>query len=201
MYVTFREYITEAFKDIGKLSTSELRKGQRLDVGDSGNFTLVDGRTFKTAISRIRDNDIAKMVRGEKYRGLSTLSIYGTSAYKSMKCYLGANNSSGYAIKSGELVSVFSTGGSSAKAILKDAIYNGAKTLDCYAEMDTNSNRISGMLYGLYSSVGFKVDTSKNAGGEYPVHNGVSMVYDNDGEVVHIEDNPTLVSVVVYMKL
>lgn len=73
--------ILEAFKDIGKLSPEQLRKGQRLNVNDPDNFTEVTGRVFYQAINQIRNNDIAKMNKGLPSKGLSTLSVYGVSDY------------------------------------------------------------------------------------------------------------------------
>lgn len=99
--------ITEDFRDIGKLSPDQLIRGQRLDPTDSENFTQVEGRVFFNVVSRIIKNDIA---RGDSARGLDTLTIYAVGDYNKMKCFLGKNNSSGYALtNTGELVSVFSS--------------------------------------------------------------------------------------------
>jgi hypothetical protein len=116
-----------------------------------------------------------------------------------MKCYLGVNNSSGYAIAHrDELVSVFSSQGSSGHAIVKDAINNGAKRLDCFAIRNNKTGNISGDLYRLYSMNGFKIDKSMNSGtpGEpYAIVNGVSDYVDDNGNV-HPEDP----RVVIFMK-
>lgn len=189
----FRELL-EKFTDIGKLSDEQLKKGQKLDP-QNDNFIEVDARVFYQAITRIKQNDIAK---GDKAKGLDTLTIYSVSEYKNKRCFLGNNNSSGYALgKDGELVSVFSTQGSSGKAIVQDAIRNGAKYLDCFAfRID---GKISGQLFDLYSKSGFKIDKGMNSGkpGEaYSIQNGVSDFVD-DNENVHPEDP----RVVIFMKI
>ena len=190
---TFKEYIEETFKDMGKLSDEELKKGKRLDKTAKDNFKKVDARVFYEAISKIKANDIAKK---DKAKGLETLTVYSPKEYKDMDCYLGKNNSSGYALHHEELVSVFSTQGSSGSAIVQDAIRNGAKRLDCFA---TRINgKISGQLYSLYSRNGFKIDTSMNSGkpGEaYTIIKGVSD-YVDDNEKVHPDDE----RVVIFMK-
>ncbi len=183
----------EAFKDIGKLTPQELMRGQSLKPGDN-NFTKVDGRVYYQAVTKIRQNDIA---RGDEAKGLDTLTVYGVLDYKKMKCYLGKNNSSGYCIKgNGELVSVFSSRGKSGKALMEDAIKNGANKLDCFAIRE--NGKISGDLYSYYTRFGFKIDKSMNSGtpGEsYSIQNGVSS-YVDDKEVVHPEDP----RVVIFMK-
>ena len=189
----FRDYLEETFKDMGKLSPDELKKGQRLDKTNKDNFTEVPGRVFYEAISKIKENDIAKK---DKAKGLDTLTVYSPNEYKKMKCYLGKNNSSGYALHGDELVSVFSTQGSSGSAIVQDAIRNGAKRLDCFA---TRTNgKISGQLYSLYSRNGFKINTSMNSGkpGEpYAIVRGISD-YVDENEKVHPDDE----RVVIFMK-
>lgn len=116
-----------------------------------------------------------------------------------MECYIGENNSSGYAIKDhDELVSVFSSQNASGDAIVQDAIKNGATHLDCFAIRDANGN-ISGNLYTLYSRNGFKIDKNKNEGkpGEpFSIEQGVSSYVDDKG-VVHPNDP----RVVIFMKL
>ena len=188
----FKAYIEEAFKDIGKLEPEELTKGQKLSNAE--DFKEVDARVFYNAISKIKENDLAK---GDARKGLDTLTIYSVNEYKDMNCYLGINNSSGYALHHGELVSVFSTQGSSGNAIVKSAIKNGAKRLDCFAARE--DGRISGALFNLYSKNGFKIDTSMNSGKEgeaYSIKNGISS-YVDENDVVH-EDDPR---VVIFMKL
>lgn len=191
----FREYkksIDEKFSDMGKLSDEELQKGNRITSND--DFKEVDARVFYNAISRIRINDIAK---GDKSKGLDTLTVYTIKEYKDMKCYLGSNNSSGYALHGDELVSVFSSQGSSGSAIVRSAIQNGAKRLDCFAERI--DGKISGQLYSLYSRNGFKIDTSMNSGkkGEpYSIQKGISSFVDDNGVVQ--EDDPR---VVIFMKI
>ena len=188
--MTFRE-LAEKFSDIGKLSKEELQKGQRISEDD---FKEVQPRVFCKAISKIKQNDIAKKDQG---KGLDTLTVYSVKEYSDMKCFLGDNNSSGYALHGNELVSVFSTQGSSGSGIVKNAIKNGAKRLDCFATRI--NNKISGQLYSLYSRNGFKIDTKMNSGktGEpYSIQNGVSS-YVNDNEVVHEDDE----RVVIFMKI
>ena len=186
----------EAFKDLGKLSPDELKKGQKLDPEDKWNFKQVSGRVFHQAITKIRQNDIA---RGDKSKGLNTLTIYSVSDYKKMDCYLGKNNSSGYCIAHGdELVSVFSSQGSSGHALMKSAISNGAKRLDCFAIRNPKTGNISGDLYKLYKKYGFKIDKSMNEGepGEpYSIVNGISSYVDDNGNV-HPDDP----RVVIFMK-
>lgn len=189
--------ILEAFKDIGKLSPKELMKGQYLNPNDPDNFKQVTGRVFFKAISKIRENDIAKLNKGLPSKGLKTLTVYNASDYNKMKCFLGKNNSSGYCIAhNDELVSVFSSQKSSGDAIMIDAVKNGAKRLDCFALK--NDNKISGPLFKLYSKYGFKVDKSLNSGKPdepYAIINGISN-FVNDKEEVE-PDNP---QVVIFMK-
>jgi hypothetical protein len=190
------EQILEAFKDIGKLSPEQLLKGQRLDPNDEDNFKQVNGRVFYQAISKIRSNDIA---RGDKAKGLDTLTIYNVSDYQKMRCFLGKNNSSGYCIAHGnELVSVFSSQKSSGKAIMKSAVENGAKRLDCFAIRNPETGKISGDLYKLYSKFGFSIDRSMNSGrrGEpYAITNGISDYVDSYGNV-----KPKDERVVIFMR-
>ena len=183
----------EAFSDLGKLSPEKLQKGQRLTPNEN-NFQQVNGRVFYQAVSRIRSNDIAK---GDQARGLDTLTVYSPKEYNSMKCFLGLNNSSGYALHGDELVSVFSTQGSSGNAIVQDAIKNGARRLDCFA-IRNKEGKIEGSLYTLYKRNGFQLDTTMNSGNEgepYSIQNGVSSYVDDDG-VVHPSDP----RVVIFMK-
>jgi len=183
--------INDSFKDIGKLSDEDLLKGQKLKTDD--DFNEVDGRVFYNIISKIKSNDLAK---GDKSKGLDTLTVYSVSEYNKMKCYIGINNSSGYALHGTELVSVFSSQQSSGDYIVKSAIKNGAKKLDCFAERE--NNKISGQLYSLYLRNGFKIDTSMNSGkdGEpYSIKNGVSDYVDSKG-IVHPDDK----RVVIFMR-
>jgi hypothetical protein len=190
---TFREYLAEKFKYMGKLSNDELQKGQKL-VNGKDDLIPVTGRVFLQAISKIRKNDMAK---GDDAKGLETLSVYSVNEYNKMRCFLGANNSSGYALKGKDLVSVFSTEGSSSKSIMLSAASNGAKTLDCFAIR--KNGKISGKLYELYSRYSWKIDTSMNEGKEgeaYSIVKGVSSFVDDDG-VVRPDDE----RVVIFMKL
>lgn len=190
-------YVLEAFKDIGKLSPEQLKKGQYLNPNEKDNFTLVDGRVFHQAIGKIKQNDIARGNQGLPSKGLKTLSVYGPAEYNKMKCYLGKNNSSGYCIAhKDELVSVFSSQKASGDAIMLDAVKNGARRLDCYAFR--REGKIEGPLYKLYTKYGFKVDTSMNSGkkGEpYAIVKGVSDYVNDSGGVE--PDNP---QVVIFMK-
>ena len=194
---TYKKYlVTEDFKDIGKLPPEKLTRGQYLNPNDKNNFVRVSGRVFFMAIQKIKQNDIARANTGLPSKGLETLSFYNAGEYDKMKCYLGINNSSGYAIDNGTLKSVFSSQKSSGDAIMVDAISNGAKNLDCY--VFRNNGVLNGPLYKLYTRHGFHVDTSMNDGkpGEpYAVVNGVSD-YVNAKEQVE-PDNP---KVVVFMK-
>ena len=201
MKQTFSQFL-EAFNDLGKLSPDELSKGQKLDQLDDDNFKEVNGRVFHQALTEIRNNDMAKMDRGVPFRGLVSLSVYGVNEYKEMDCYLGKNNSSGFAISDGdELVSVFSTAGSSAKAIMREAIDKGVSHLDCFVEIDPDTKKLYGKLYHIYSSMGFKLDKTINEGGEYPIENGISYVYDENGDPELSENDSTKHKVVIYMKL
>lgn len=184
--------ILEAFKDIGKLSPEQLMKGQKLDPKSTDNFKPVTGRVFYQAIMKIRNNDIA---RGDKAKGLDTLTVYSVSDYKKMKCYLGKNNSSGYCINGNELVSVFSSQQSSGKALMKSAVENGAERLNCFALRNNKTGQISGDLYKLYSRFAFKIDKNKNIGrtGEsYSIVNGISDYVDEYGNV-HPEDERVII--------
>ena len=190
------ELILDAFKDIGKLTAAQLMKGQKLYPEEPGNFREVTGRIFHQAINQIRKNDIERLNKGLPSKGLKSLSVYDVKGYMDMKCFLGINNSSGYCIHGGELVSVFSSQKASADAIMKDAIKNGAKRLDCYVLRI--KGKISGPLYKLYTKYGFKIDKSMKSGkpGEpYAIVNGISDFVNDRGEVE--PDNP---QVVVFMK-
>lgn len=187
----------EAYNDMGKLSPEQLSRGQKLDADHTDNFQQVDGRVFHTAVSEIMQNDSQRKVPKNIRQNLT---LYEMKDYMTMKCFIGKNNSSGFAIKDGdELVSVFSSLGSSGDAAVKEAIKQGAKRLDCFAEQDQNGNVLNTSLVKLYSRHGFVVDQEMNSGtpGEaYSIQNGVSYFVD-ENEQVH-PNNPT---VVVFMKL
>lgn len=190
-------HILETFAQMGKLSPEELMKGQYLDPSDKDNFKQVTGRFFFQTIIKIRNNDISKIDRGLKPKGLKSLSIYKVQDYTKMKCYLGKNNSSGYCIAHGnELVSVFSSQKSSIDAIMKNAIIHGARKLDCFAIR--KGGKISGQLHKIYTKFGFKIDKSMNDGypGEvFAIVNGVSDYVNDQGNVE--PENP---QVVIFMK-
>lgn len=195
--ITFRDfYIQVGFGDMGKLNPDQLQKGQALDPKKDDNFIQVNGRVFHSVLSKLISNEIAKNNLGLPTKGLHSLSVYKVEDYQKMNCFIGKNNSSGYALKNGELISVFSTQKSSGHAIVADAVKNGADHLDCFAIKDAEG-RISGPLYKLYSSGGFVVDINKNEGKEgepYSVQNGVSYFVDDDGVV-----NPDDPRVVIFM--
>jgi len=183
----------EKFTDIGKLNDEELIKGQRLNKTDD-NFKEVKGRVFYNVISHIKKNDIAK---NDQSKGMDSLTVYSVKEYNNMKCYLGKNNSSGYALQGNELVSVFSSLESSGFAIVQSAIKNGAERLDCFAIR--NGNKIEGQLYSLYSRNGFKIDKNMNSGKPdepYSIQNGISSYVDDKGKV-HEDDE----RVVIFMKI
>lgn len=75
------------------------------------------------------------------------LTVYDIADYKRFDCYLSDDGVTGYAINKGELISVFSLFKGQGKAIVTDAINNGAWKLDCF----------DGYLKGFYESFGFKV--------------------------------------------
>jgi len=169
--------------------------GHRLSQFNHGNFQKVSGRLFAQAVSRITQNDLA---RGDAAKGLDTLHVYSVTEYNSMKCFIGKNNSSGYAIAHGnELVSVFSSQGSTGSAIMKDAIQNGVTRLDCFAIRNKDGS-IEGGSHTLYSRHGFSIDVGMNSGepGQaYAIQNGVSDYVDDSGNV-HPDDP----RVVIFMK-
>lgn len=163
--------ILEDFKDIGKLPDDILNKGHRLSPNED-NFTQVSGRVFHKVLSKYASSDKLR----ENPKGMNDLSIYGVDEYLSMDCFLGKNNTSGYAVtQTGELVSVFSFMKSSGDAIVVDAIMNGARHLDCFAYMSDDGS-LYGKLYELYSRHGFVINEGLTKGGEYPIENGISVV-------------------------
>lgn len=186
--------IFEAFTDIGKLSDEFLSKGFSLSPEDEDNFVEVPGRIFRQVIVKLGRFDGLK----ESPRGLNTLSVYSVREYEQMQCFLGKNNTAGYCIKDGdELVSVFSTAGSSGNAIVADAVRRGVNRLDCFAKRAPDGT-IYGPLVKLYERYGFRVDTTMNSGtpGEaYAIVRGVSSYVNDAGEVE--PENP---NVVVFMR-
>lgn len=179
---TFTQFL-EDYADMGKLSSEELTKGQPISKDDfKDDFKLVSGNVFHKAINGIKKNAFDE-------HPIHNLSEYTREDYNKMECYLGSNNSSGYCIDDSEIVSLFSTQGSSGHALVKSAIENGGNRLDCFAKRD-DEGRVFGMLYGLYSKHGFKIDTEKNSDEPYKIVNGIS-------EVVGGEKG----DIVIYMKL
>jgi hypothetical protein len=188
--------IDEAFIDLGRNDPATLIKGQSLDPNEEENFHRVDSRTFFRVISRLRQNDFKRLNANLPSKGLHTLSVYPLNDYAGMDCFIGKNNSSGFALHDGELVSVFSTQRSSGDAIVSSAVKNGAKRLDCFAIRQ--NGKITGPLYRLYSRHGFVVDSENNSGtpGEpYATVAGVSDFVNDAGEV-----EPHNPAVVVFMK-
>jgi len=180
--------ILETFKELGNLPPAQLVKGQT-----ANSFKQVSGRMFNQIVTKMGKFDGLR----ESPKGLNTLSVYPVEVYNKMQCFIGDNNTSGYAIKDGEeLVSVFSTAGRSGKAIMVDAIKRGVSRLDCFALRDGNGN-VVGKLVDLYEQYGFKVDTNMNQGNPdepYAIVNGVSSFVNDAGQVE--PDNP---NVVVFM--
>jgi hypothetical protein len=194
-FADFYRLFEEAFSDMGKLSPEKLVRGQRLDPDDD-NFVQVDGRVFHKVVSKIKQNDMNRLAP----KGLETLTVYDVKDYMNMKCFVGKNNSSGFAIKDGgELVSVFSSQNSSGDALMIKAIEEGATHLDCYAKKDANGNVLNTGLVKLYRRHGFEIDkslTTGNIGEPYSIQNGVSL-YVNENEEVEPDNE----NVVVFMKL
>lgn len=189
--------LDEAFTDLEKLSPAELTKGQPLDPSDRGNFRRVDARVFHRTLTHLQSNDLAKLDAGVPSKGLNTLTAYSVDEYRKMACFIGINNSSGFAVtRSGELVSVFSSQRSSGAAIVTAAVENGARHLDCFCLRQ--GGRIEGALFRLYSRAGFKIDRDRNEGvpGEpMSIVRGISDFVDERG-VVHPDDP----RVVVFMR-
>ena len=191
---SIRKSINEAFSDIGMTPQWQLNKAYPLDQDDEDNFQQVSGRVFNQILTRL--------VRADKLRdtpkGLEDLTVYSSDEYDRMMCFIGKNNTAGYALtREGELVSVFSTARSAGHAIVADAVRRGARKLDCFAEIDS-SGRVDGALYRLYSRHGFRINRSMNTGtpGQpYAIINGISYYVNSRGEVEM--DNPT---VVIFMK-
>ena len=79
----------------------------------------------------------------------AAVHIYDPNEYIQMKLFLAPDKLSGFAIKDGDIVSVFShpdAGGGRLRKIIDTAIANGGKTLDAF----------DGKLVQMYSSLGFK---------------------------------------------
>ncbi len=111
--------IFETFNDLskGRLTDDDLKKGQKLRIGDK--FVEVSATVFHNSITKIKQNDLERKLP----KGLDTLTVYSKEEYRTKRCFLGPNNSSGYALtKDGELVSVFSSQKSSGNALVADAV-------------------------------------------------------------------------------
>lgn len=196
---TFYQFFWEAFSDIGKLSPEQLKISRRLTADDSENFKKVDWRSFYKIINAYMKADESRSNNPELFKDIkNNITIYKPQEYSKMECYVGPNNTSGYCIKEGdELVSVFSAGESSGDAIVKSAIKNGARRLDCFAEQDENGNIKPTKLFKLYSRNGFVIDRDKNDDSmPYPIFNGISYYVDENGKI-----HKDAETVVVYMKL
>jgi len=196
---SFIQFFYEAYSDLGKLSPEQLQKGYRLNPQDSDNFKEVDGRVFHDVLKVIMANDANRPP--ERKKGImENLTLYSVEDYKKMKCFVGINNSSGFCIKGGdEIVSLFSSLDSAGDAAAAEAVKQGGRRLDCFAEQDGKGGIKNTGLYKLYSRNGFKIDKDLNIGevGEpYSVQNGISYFVDDNGNV-----DPTNEKVVVFMKL
>ena len=103
-------------------------------------MTLIEVGGFKFQDSIIR----ARMVN-RKFD--DNLTIYATSDYNAMRCFLTPDGKSGFAIsKEGELVNLFSLVGGRGADLVQAAIQEGATKLDCF----------DGYLVRLYSGFGFQ---------------------------------------------
>ena len=197
---SFKEFFDEAYKDLGKLSPEQLRKGFRLIPDEKDNFQQVDGRVFYNALVNFMHNDAVRENSDPIFfkNIRNNLTIYSVSDYKKMKCFLGKNNSSGFAIKDGnELVSVVSTLEASGNAVVQEAIKQGATRLDCFAKQDSKGNVVDDGLYKLYKRSGFIIDKSKNdgiLGSPYSVQAGISYYVYDSGKV-----DPTNSTIVIFM--
>ena len=128
-----------------------------------------------------------KLTGGAKAEGVNDLSVYSINEYKTGKTYLSEDQLSGYAIMHGdELVSVFSVARGRGNLIMRHAISMGARRLDCFAERGEDGE-IQGHLYNLYTRYGFHIDESLNAGGQYPIKNGISPVEGTNKVVVYMK--------------
>jgi hypothetical protein len=76
------------------------------------------------------------------------LTRYAPEEYAAMRTFLSPDKAAGYALKNGELVSVFSVPGGRGVDLAADAVRRGARQLDNYD--------IRGKLPELYGSVGFR---------------------------------------------
>jgi len=202
---SFIKFFYEDFNDLGKLSPEKLIRGQRLDPSEVDNFKQVDGRVFYDALKQIIQNDNSRAnpdhISHKFYKNIKdSLSVYDISDYKKMRCFLGKNNSSGFVLKDGdELISVFSSLNSSGSALVKDAMKEGARRLDCFATQDENGNIQNEGLVKLYGRHGFHIDENMNdgtAGEAYAIQNGISYFVDESGNV-----EPKNPMVVVFMKI
>ena len=142
-------------------------------------FKQVSGETFYSVYS-----DAIDTMQARNAQGVDGLDLHDVAKYIGGDCYLSEDKQTGYAIFGGDLVSVFSLVRGRGDAIMVDAIYNGAVTLDCFA--DLSGNVIGGQLFDLYSRHGFMIDESHNETGEYPVTNGVSPVSGEPRVVVYM---------------
>ena len=134
------------------------------------------GQAFYDALASAKQN-------GQNMDGVD---LYSAAEYDGMRCYLSADELSGYAIKSDRtLISVFSTVRGRGDELVSSAVKNGATKLDCFVSM-SEDGEFSGPLWTLYTRYGFKIDTSINDDGEYPIVNGVSKVEGEPAAVVYM---------------
>lgn len=76
----------------------------------------------------------------------NNVHLYSPQEYASMKTFLNQDKNSGYALRNGELVSVFSAIRNAGDEIVRSAVSNGATHLDCF----------DGYLPKLYTRHGFE---------------------------------------------
>jgi len=149
----------------------------------------VDGKVFHAALLHAKQH-------GKNMEGVD---LYSIAEYDNdMCCYLSNDSLSGYVINfNGELLSVFSLVSKRGDTLVKHAIKHGAMKLNCFVDVSDNGI-FSGPLWTLYSRNGFKLDTSVNVGGEFPVVNGVSPVAGKAQAVVHMSHNLPSRTVALY---
>ena len=100
-------------------------------------YNQVDSRQFYIALNIAqRKNPLIK----------DMVHLYTPIEYSNMRCYLSRDNASGYAIKDGDLVSVFSLVKGRGTDLVISAKKSGANRLDCF----------DGYLVSLYSKLAFK---------------------------------------------
>lgn len=106
---------------------------------ETNKFIKVDSKTF------LKSLDNSKNVNSKIK---SFVHTYKLSDYDNMDCYLNVNYNCGYAIKNGDIVSLFSSVKGMGEKLINSAIVNGGVKLDCF----------DGYLTKLYYNAGFNVD-------------------------------------------